>query len=153
MTTTETAGPPVTVFRRPLPIPADALLRTVLKIDAMVTGVNALAYLAAADVLDGALGISGALLRSAGAALLAFAAAVYYTATRRPVRPAAVRGIVAVNAVWVVDSLVALLASWLTPTTAGTLWVTAQAAVVAGFAAVQHRALAATRPAATKRST
>lgn len=76
MTTNDTADPPVTVFRRPLQIAPNALLRTVLKLDAAVTGVNGLAYLAAAEVLDGPLGISAALLRPAGAALFAFAGAV-----------------------------------------------------------------------------
>lgn len=74
-------------------------------------------------------------------------------ATRRTVGPNAARLIVAVNAVWVVDSLVALVAGWLTPTAAGALWVVAQAAVVAGFAVLQHRALAATASPRPGRST
>jgi hypothetical protein len=39
-------------------IPAEAALRLVLRLDAVVTGANGVAYLALADVLDSPLGIS-----------------------------------------------------------------------------------------------
>ena len=75
---------PITTTRR------TPLLRLALKLDAIVTGANGAAYLIAAGPLGDLLGLSPALLRGTGAFLLAFAAAVYVTATRpasrRPVR-------------------------------------------------------------------
>ena len=52
------------------------LLRTALKLDAVVTGANGAAYLAAAAPLSDLLGLSETLLRATGAFLLAFAAVV-----------------------------------------------------------------------------
>ena len=44
---------------------------------------------------------------------------------------------IAVNALWVVDSLVMAAAGWGSPTAAGTAWIVAQALAVAGLAALQ----------------
>ncbi len=140
MVTNSTAAP-AALRRRLSNMPAEALLSTVLKIDAAVTGVNGLAYLVAADLLEAPLGLSPALLRPLGASLLVFAGMVRHVATRRPIRPKSVGLVIAVNVLWVVDTLAAVAAGWLTPTTAGALWAVAQAAVVAGFAALQYRAL------------
>ncbi len=48
------------------------------------------------------------------------------------------------NLAWAVLSCVAL-AVWLTPSTAGAVWTVLQAAVVAGFAALQYVSLKAGR--------
>ena len=45
--------------------------------------------------------------------------------------------IIALNAAWVVGSIAAVLADLGTPTTAGAVWMIAQALVVAGFAELQ----------------
>ncbi len=125
-------------------VSAEALLRMVLKIDAAVSSVNGLAYLAAPDLLGRRLGLPTGLLRPVGASLLVFAGAVYYVAIRHPIRPTHVRLVIAANALWVLDSLAALAGGWLTPTTAGAVWILVQAVAVALFAALQHRALAST---------
>ncbi len=49
----------------------------------------------------------------------------------------AVLAIGAVNAAWVAASIAALLVGALSPTAAGTVWIVAQAIVVAGFAELQ----------------
>jgi hypothetical protein len=113
------------------------LLRLALKIDAIVTGANGAAYLVAAGPLGDLLGLSPALLRGTGAFLVAFAAAVWLTATRRSISRPAVYAIVAANAIWAVDSIVAAIAGWGTPDTAGTVWIVLQAIVVAFFAELQ----------------
>lgn len=118
-----------------------ALLRLALKLDAVVTGANGAAYLAAAGALDSALGVEAGLLRGAGAFLLVYAGAVWIVATREAIRPPAVKTIVAANAIWAVDSLVVLAAGWLSPTIAGGVWIALQALVVAGFAGLQTYAL------------
>jgi hypothetical protein len=125
-----TAMPLTTTERTPL-------LRLALKLDAVVTGANGAAYLVLAGPLGDLLGLSPALLRGTGAFLLAFAAAVYLTGTRPSIPRPAVYAIVAANAVWAIDSIVAASAGWGTPETVGTVWIVMQALVVAGFAALQ----------------
>jgi hypothetical protein len=116
-------------------------LRAALLVDAAVTAVNGAAYLLAAGPLGDLLGLSPALLRGTGAFLLAFAALVGAAARgRRPARGAAV-AIVTVNAVWALDSLVAVVAGWGSPSTVGTAWIAAQAIAVGGVGAVQALAL------------
>ncbi|MFF7177851.1 hypothetical protein [Streptomyces sp. NPDC008121] len=120
-----------------------SMVRRFLALDAAVTGGNGLAYLAASGPLGELLGVGSGLLLELGLLLTAFAAGVAWLATRP--RPAAlgVRLVVDVNALWAVLSLVALVA-WLEPTTAGLVWIPAQAAVVAAFAVLQWSALRAT---------
>ena len=112
-----------------------SMLRPALILDAAVTGVNGVAYLAAAGPLEDLLGLPASWLRAAGAVLLAFAAVVAL-ASRNPTA-GAVRAIVAVNVLWVAGSLVFALAGWGSPETAGTVWIVLQAIVVAGFAELQ----------------
>jgi hypothetical protein len=130
--------PPMTDLSTPItsarPRP---LLRAALKLDAVVTGANGAAYLVAAGPLGELLGLSETLLRATGAFLLAFAALVWITGSRREIPRAPVYAIVAANAVWAADSLVAAIAGWGDPTTAGTVWIVMQAVVVAAFAELQ----------------
>jgi hypothetical protein len=116
-----------------------SLLRLALGLDAAVTGVNAVAYLAAASVLDGVLGLPAQALRGVGVFLLAFTAVVAVLASRRTVHLGAVRAVVAVNVLWVVDSVAAAVVGWGSPTAVGTTWIVLQAAVVAAFAGLQLR--------------
>ena len=123
-------------------------LRTALKLDALVTGANGAAYLVAAGPLEDLLGLSPALLRSTGAFLLLFSAAVWTVASRPQVSPSAAFVVIAVNALWAADSIAFLATGVSDPTTAGAVWIVMQAAVVAGFAALQ----AVTRGAARSRA-
>lgn len=118
------------------------MLRRFLALDAVVTAVNGLAYLAASGPLGRFLGADSGLLLALGAFLLVYAAAVGLLATRP--RPAAlpVRAVVEANLAWTALSFVAL-ALWLSPTTAGAVWTVLQALTVAGFALVQYAALKA----------
>ncbi len=117
--------------------PRRTLLRTALQLDAGVTAVNGAAYLALAGPLHDLLGFSEGLLRGAGVFLLLYAAAVaVLAAAPRPAR-GAVLAVVAGNAIWALDSVIAAGAGWGDPTTAGTVWLVLQGLVVAGFAALQ----------------
>jgi hypothetical protein len=118
-------------------LPRETLQRLVLKLDAVVTGANGVAYLAAAKPLEDLLGVSAELMRPIGAFLVLFAAAVWFVATRRMVPRAAVLAIATANAVWALGSLVFAAAGASSPNTVGTVWVLLQALVVAGFAALQ----------------
>ncbi len=111
---------------------SDHLLRLALRLDAVVTGLNGAAYLAAAPLLDDLLGLSPGLLRGAGAFLLVFAAAVWAVSIRP--RPWAVETVVVSNLAWAVGSVVTDL---FTPTTVGAVWLVLQALVVAAFAVLQ----------------
>ena len=66
-------------------------LRLILKLDAVVTGVNGIAYLALAGPLEDLLGVAPELTRPIGAFLVLFAAAVWFVATRPVVRRSAGR--------------------------------------------------------------
>ena len=110
-------------------------LRLALTLDAVVTGANGLAYLVLAGPLSDLLGHSAALLRGVGAFLLVFAVMVAATA-KRPQR-GAVLAIVAANVAWAAGSVVAAVAGWGSPETAGAVWTVMQAVFVAGFAELQ----------------
>lgn len=67
-----------TAISRITALRGDALIRVALKLDAVVTGANGAAYLAAAGVLDGPLGLPEGFLRATGAFLIVFAALQAY---------------------------------------------------------------------------
>ena len=112
-------------------------LPVALKLDAVVTAANGAAYLVAAGPLSDLLGLSAPLLRIAGAGLLAFAGVVWLVATAQRMSRPAPATIIALNAVWAVGCVTAVLADLGTPTTIGAVWIVAQALVVAGFAELQ----------------
>ncbi|MFI7411906.1 hypothetical protein ACIBU0_24885 [Streptomyces sp. NPDC049627] len=118
------------------------VLRRFLALDAVVTGVNGLAYLAASGPLGRLLGVGPALLLGLGVFLAVYAAGVGLLASRA--RPAAfpVRAVIEANLAWAALSVVAL-AVWLSPTAAGAVWTVLQALTVAGFAGLQWAALRA----------
>jgi hypothetical protein len=122
-------------------LPREGLLRLALKLDAVVTGVNGAAYLAAAGPLEDLLGVSPDLLRPLGAFLVLFAAAVWFVATRPKPPRGAVNAIVEANAAWAVGSLAFLALGASSPTVVGGVWIALQAVVVGGFAALQLSAL------------
>jgi hypothetical protein len=118
------------------------MLRRFLALDAAVTGANGIAYLAVSGPLGRLLGVGSGLLLELGLLLTLYAAGVGWLASRRqpPVLP--VRAVIEVNLAWAALSFVAL-AVWLSPSTAGAVWVPLQALTVAGFALVQYAALRA----------
>lgn len=118
-----------------VPLQRQGILRPALVVDAVVSAANGVVYLVAAGPVGELFGLSPSLLRGIAPFLLVWAAAVALVA-RRP-RRGAVTAIIVGNVIWVVDSLVVAAAGWGDPTTAGTVWIVLQAAVVAGFAALQ----------------
>jgi hypothetical protein len=116
-------------------------LRNVLLLDAVLTGVNGLAYVVAAAALGTLLGPSTAVIVGLGVFMLAYAAVAAWLGTRRPVSRLAVGLIADGNIVWAVASVTVVAFGWLGLTTAGTAWTLMQAAPVAAFAALQVAAL------------
>ncbi|MEU9996995.1 hypothetical protein [Streptomyces sp. NPDC050848] len=119
-----------------------SMVRRFLALDALVTGANALAYVAASGPLGELLGIDRALLLELGIVLAVYAAGVAWVASRAEPPVLGVKAVVDINILWTVLSVVALVA-WLEPTTAGVVWTLVQAAGVAGFAGLQWSALRA----------
>ena len=136
MTTSTAAGTAARTPTRP-----DSLLRLALRLDAVVTGLNGAAYLAAAPLLDDVLGLSGGLLRGFGVFLLGFAAAVWLVGSGPRISGVAVEAVIGANVLWAVGSVVAVVTGFGSPTTVGAVWLLLQAVVVAGFAAVQFAGL------------
>ncbi|MFD7322997.1 hypothetical protein ACFV9D_18200 [Streptomyces sp. NPDC059875] len=122
-----------------------SMVRRFLALDAVVTGGNGLAYLAASGPLGELLGVDSGLLLELGVLLTLFAAGVASLASRPRPSVLGVKLVVHANILWAVLSIVALVA-WLEPTTAGLVWTPMQAATVAGFAGLQWSALRAATP-------
>lgn len=119
----------------------DAMLRLVLKLDALVTAVNGVAYLALAGPLHDLFGFPTALQYPVGVFLVGYGAVVMYAATRPAVSAAATRTFIVMNVLWAVASVVILAAGELSATALGGVWAMLQALVVAAFGGLQAYAL------------
>jgi hypothetical protein len=113
-------------------------LRRVLIADAAASAASGLLMLAGGGYLAPLLGLPSALLASAGTALLPFAAVVAYLATGETLWRGAVWAVIALNALWVADSLLLLVTGWVSPTGLGYAFVLAQAATVALLAELEY---------------
>jgi hypothetical protein len=116
--------------------PRASLLVTALTLDAAMSGAAGALLVAGGAFLDGATGIPAAWLLGIGLFFLAYAA-VLVAVVRAGTPPRLARLVVLGNAGWVVLSVVALLADWLTPTTTGAVLIGVQAAAVALVAELQ----------------
>ncbi|MFF0307303.1 hypothetical protein ACFYSC_07740 [Streptosporangium sp. NPDC004379] len=117
------------------------LLRLAMRLDAVVTGVNGLAYLALAGPINDLLGLPVGLQRGIGAFLAVYGVAVWLAAVPARISRTAAGAVIAVNLVWTVVSVAELAMGGLGVTTLGAVWVLMQAAVVGGFAALQFLGL------------
>jgi hypothetical protein len=122
-------------------IRASSLLRRVLIVDAVTSGAMGLALLAFAGLFADLLQLPLDLISEAGIVLLPFAAFVGFVASRREPARLAVWAIIALNVVWVVDSIVLLFTGWVAPNALGYAFVIAQAAVVLVFADFEYMGL------------
>lgn len=122
-------------------------LRYALMGDAVASGATGLLMAAGAGILTGLLNLPEELLRYAGMFLLPYAAIVAYVGTLPEVSKAAVWTIIAVNALWAVESIGLLMGSWVAPTMLGYIFVIFQAVVVLAFAEAQYMGLRQARTA------
>ena len=116
-------------------------LRRFLALDAVVTAGNGLIYLVLAGPVGRLLDISSGFLRGVGVFLVLYGLDVGFLASRRIPSAAWTQVVIELNLLWAVASVAALVFGWLEPSTAGAVWIPLQAAVVAGFALLQHGAL------------
>jgi hypothetical protein len=118
------------------------MLRRFLALDAVVTGANGAAYLAASGPLGRLLGVDSGLLLGLGAFVAVYAAGVGLLASRAHPAALPVRVVIGANLAWAVLSCVAL-GMWLSPSAVGAVWTVLQAVIVVGFATIQHFSLKA----------
>ncbi|MFD3410846.1 hypothetical protein [Streptomyces cyaneofuscatus] len=109
-----------------------------LKLDAVVTGLNGIAYLALATVLDSFFGVTTAVQYPVGAFLLLYALGVLAIGTRKEINRTGLTAVIVANVLWVVLSLVVLISGLLSPTGIGAVWIVLQSLTVGGFAALQY---------------
>ena len=119
-------------------IRASSLLRRVLAVDAVFSGVSGIAMIAFADLLANLLQLPVELISEAGIVLLPFAAFVGFVASRSEPARLAVWAIIAINIVWVVDSILLLFTGWVAPNALGYAVVIGQAAGVLVLADLEY---------------
>lgn len=122
-------------------IQSSTLLRRALAADAISCIGMGLLLLAFTDPLARVLNLPSALLVQAGVVLLPFAAFIGYLASRTRVSRLAVAAVIALNAVWVVESIVLLGLESIEANALGRAFVMAQALFVAVISAVEYGGL------------
>ncbi|WP_426958591.1 hypothetical protein [Muricoccus radiodurans] len=116
---------------------ATPFLRRALLLDAVASGATGALMLLAAGALAGLTDLPPGLLRTAGAALVPYAAFVTWLGTRaEPSRPL-VLAVIALNILWTLESVAIIALGWVAPNALGTAFVLVQAAAVGAFAALQ----------------
>jgi hypothetical protein len=124
-----------------------AFLRRVLFADAALSSVMALLLIFGASAIASITALPVMLLSGAGWALVPWVALVMFSATREPMRRGLVWAIVALNAVWATESVALLFMESIHANALGTVFVLAQALVVAVLAVLQAGSLRALRQA------
>lgn len=123
------------------PRPGPGLLRAALLTDAGVSGLNALAYLAAAPFLADLFDADARMLRWLGVFLALYSAAVWLVGSRAVISRRGAGLVNAANGAWVLASIAAAAARWGDPSNTGTAWILLQAAAVAVIAAMEFAGL------------
>lgn len=116
-------------------------LRRVLVFDSVTCVMAAILILSVTATVEPLLAIPSTVFRRAAVVVLLFGAVVGYVATRDRLSGRAVRAIIALNALWVVASVMTLAFGWLTPNTPGQVFIIGQAVAVAVLAGLQAVAL------------
>jgi hypothetical protein len=115
-----------------------SFLRRVLALDAASSAAMGVGLSLLAPSIAPLLNLPVDLLREAGLVLLPFAAVVAYLATReRPARTG-VWAVIALNAIWTIDTVALLLTDWVAPNALGYVFVLGQAIVVGVFAELEY---------------
>lgn len=112
-------------------------LRRAIQADAVVSGAMALLLVTGAGALAPFLNLPEAFLRSTGLVLVVYAALVGFLGTRGMMPRTAVWAVIAVNAMWTVDSIALLISGWVSPNLFGQAFIVMQAIAVGVFAELQ----------------
>ena len=116
-------------------------LRRSLQIDAIFSGAAALLMVFGAGFLAPLLNLPEAFLRNTGLVLVVFALGVGYLASREMMSKVAVWAVIAINAVWTIDSIVLLTCGWVSPNLLGQAFIVMQAIAVGVFAELEFMGL------------
>jgi hypothetical protein len=115
-----------------------SFLRRVLAVDAASSAAMGVGLSLLAPTLAPVLNLPADLLRDAGLILLPFAAFVaFLAASERPSR-AGIWMVIALNAIWTIDSIALLLTEWVAPNALGYAFVVLQAIIVGIFAELEY---------------
>ena len=112
-------------------------LRRALQIDAIFSGVSALMLVLGAGILAPLTNLPESFLRDTGLVLVIFVLGVGYLASREMMPKLAVWAVIAVNAVWTIDSLALLVSGWVSPNLLGQVFIVMQAIAVGVFAELE----------------
>ena len=118
-------------------IQSSTFLRRVLLLDGVSSGAMGALLLTCSGLLAGLLDLPAELLKEAGLVLIPFALAVGFLGSRTRLSRVAVWAVIAINAVWAIDSVVLLFTGWVEPNALGYAFVLGQAAFVAVMAELQ----------------
>ncbi|MEH2509916.1 hypothetical protein V1291_001270 [Nitrobacteraceae bacterium AZCC 1564] len=121
-------------------------LRRAFQADALVSGAMAVLLIAGGSVLAPLLSLPEAFLRNTGFVLVVYAVLVGFLGTRGMMPKAAVWAVIAVNAVWTVDSIALLMSGWVSPNLFGQAFIMMQAIAVGVFAELQFIGLRKSTP-------
>lgn len=113
------------------------LLRLTLKVDALAGGAMGLLMALAAQPLGELLGLPFVLLLVAGIVLLPLALVLYWMSNQPALSRTGVWVVIALNALWVVESAALLVTGYVQPTALGYAFVIGQALVVLLFAELE----------------
>ncbi len=116
-------------------------LRTILLVDAEMSGISALVFLFGAGSLSPILGASADHIRIVGGLLALFALLVAWVAARVPPPALGAWTVIALNVTWVADSLLLWTSGWVPLTSTGSAFVLVQAVIVAAVAFLECVAL------------
>jgi len=122
-------------------IPSSPLLRAALLGDAAVSAGMGLLLTAAAQPMASLLALPEPLLRGAGLVLLPYAGLVAWLGVQSRLPRWMVRGVIGVNLLWAMDSILLLALGFAAPNALGTTFVLLQTAAVLGFALLQGAGL------------
>jgi hypothetical protein len=122
----------VTSFKAPSP-----LLRRALLADATLSAIAGIALVLAAGPVGTLLDLPAVALRIAGVIFIPFAAFAGWLGTRDRVRRTLVFVLIALNALWAVDSVLLLFSGWVETTPLGECFVVGQALLTAVVAEVE----------------
>ncbi len=112
-------------------------LHRTLQADAIFSGASALMLVLGAGLLASLTNLPEAFLRNTGLVLVVYAAMVGFLGTRSMMPKAAVWAVIAVNAIWAVDSFILLASGWVSPNLLGQALIVMQAVAVGVFAELQ----------------
>ncbi len=113
------------------------LLRAALAVDSLASGVMGLGLTFASGPLSPLLGLPQPLLLGLGLVCIGWAGITGWLSRRPTLRRSAVWAVIALNAIWVVESLLVAFGGWVSLTGVGLAFVLTQALAVAIFAEAQ----------------